>query len=62
MGREVKILTLVTDAFDGGGVIAQYNRDFMRALGSDAGVDKVDVLPLLPPRQASVQTPEQVRQ
>ena len=40
-----RCLALVTDAFDGKGGIAQYNRDFLTALAECGVVSSVDVLP-----------------
>ncbi len=45
----VRILALVTDAFGGGGGIAQYNRDFLKALANLPGVEAIDVLPRVVP-------------
>lgn len=42
---DVKILALVTDAYGGHGGIAQYNRDFCRALSRASYVHEVVVLP-----------------
>jgi glycosyltransferase involved in cell wall biosynthesis len=43
--RRIKVLALVTDAFGGFGGIAQYNRDFLRALANSDVVQDVNVLP-----------------
>lgn len=45
MVRKASVLALVTDAFGGYGGIAQYNRDFLGALGQAATVSSLTVLP-----------------
>lgn len=44
-----RVLALVTDAFGGYGGIAQYNRDFLSALGASESIDTVEILPRLAP-------------
>ncbi len=56
-----RILALVTDAFGGGGGIAQYNRDFIAALALDAATARIEVLPRLAPRPAG-RLPDKTRQ
>lgn len=61
------MLALVTDAFGGRGGIAQYNRDFLSALGRCRAVSSVVVLPrhapdpVLPPPRASQAPPHSSR-
>ena len=43
--RKAHWLALVTDAFGGRGGIAQFNRDFLRALGACASVSSIAVVP-----------------
>ena len=57
----LRILALVTDAYDGGGGIAQFNRDLFGAMGRSDRIQEVVVLP----RAAGVLTgpmPKKVRQ
>jgi len=55
------VLALVTEAFGGGGGIAQYNRDFLRALSTLPAVGQIDVLPRLA-KDAPSDMPERVAQ
>jgi len=41
----MRILCLPTDAFGGQGGIAKFNRDFLRALGSNPDIDEIVVVP-----------------
>jgi phosphatidylinositol alpha-1,6-mannosyltransferase len=45
MIRSPTMLAIVTDAFGGRGGIAQYNRDFLRALAETGAVSSITVLP-----------------
>ncbi len=58
----LNVLALVTDAFGGYGGIAQYNRDFITALGSCDGIDRIDVLPRLAPDKLSKIPPKVFQQ
>lgn len=55
-----RVLALVTDAFGGYGGIAQYNRDFLSAIATIAGIE-IEVLPRLAPCKPEP-TPPAVRQ
>ncbi|HTV26227.1 MAG TPA: glycosyltransferase family 4 protein [Xanthobacteraceae bacterium] len=54
--NEACCLALVSDAFGGHGGIAQYNRDFLRAVAASARVASITVLPRLGPNKAIAPT------
>jgi phosphatidylinositol alpha-1,6-mannosyltransferase len=57
----LRVLALVTDAFNGHGGIAEYNRHFLTALAACHGIDEVIVLPRASGR-GRVELPPGVRQ
>lgn len=60
MSTEPQVLAIVTDAFGGRGGIAQYNRDFFRALAQTSAVSSITIVPRLAPDEPVV--PEKVCQ
>jgi phosphatidylinositol alpha-1,6-mannosyltransferase len=57
----LRILAIVTEAYGGHGGIAQYNRDLVDALCSNAAVESVRILPRLTPA-AATRAPDKARQ